>query len=188
MSERVEIELLRRLEAMAVEREEALADIETLKLHVETLREASQSAASEVMRLRAERNALAGEAASIEQNIGAILDLYHARMIESKHQEKLAWERAAEKDRAYGEALAERDELRRLVVVAFRLNGGMPKMWQCSGCKNGFVGKHQSVCPSCGREKYWTGSVDPEAKAKLAEEPLVRDAKKVFEIVLESKP
>lgn len=121
MSERVEIELLHRLEAMAVEREEALADIETLKLHVETLREASQSAASEVLRLRAERDALAGEASSIEQNIGAILDLYHARMIESKHQEKLAWERAAEKDAAYGEALAERDEAKdaiRLVLEA----------------------------------------------------------------------
>lgn len=112
MSEKVELELLRRLEVMANEREEALSDIETLKLHVDTLREAAQSAASEVMRLRAERDALAGEASSIEQNVGALLDLYHARMIESEHQEKLAWERAAEKDRAYGEALAELDEER----------------------------------------------------------------------------
>jgi len=201
MSERVEIELLRRLEEMAVEHlflarhgfevetaEEALADIETLKLHVETLREAAQNAASEVLRLRAERDAFAGETSCIEHNVGALLDLYHARMIESEHQEKHAWERHAEKDAAYGEALAERDELRRLVVVAFRLCGGMPKMWQCSGCGSGFVGTHQSVCPSCRRRGYWTGSVDPEAKAKMAEEPLVRDAKKVFEIVLEAKP
>ncbi len=112
MSAKVELELLTRIEAVAKERDEALADIETLKLHVETLREAAQSAASEVMRLRAERDALAGEASSIEQNVGALLDLYHARMIESKHQQKFAWERAAEKDRAYKEALAERDKLR----------------------------------------------------------------------------
>ena len=48
MSQRVELDLLRRLEAMTVERDEALADIETLKLHVETLREAWRSASDEV--------------------------------------------------------------------------------------------------------------------------------------------
>jgi chromosome segregation ATPase len=54
MSNKVELELLRRLDAMAKERDEALADIETLKLHVETLREAWRSASDEVKRLRAE--------------------------------------------------------------------------------------------------------------------------------------
>lgn len=90
--------------------DEERANVEMLKTHVETLREASQSAASEVMRLRVERDALAGEASSIEQNVVALLDLYHARMIESKHQAKLAWERAAEKDRAYDEALGLKED------------------------------------------------------------------------------
>lgn len=36
--------------------------------------------------------------------------------------------------------------------------------WQCSGCRWGFEGPWRKVCPSCGREDYWTGSVHPSAK------------------------
>lgn len=123
MSGKVELELLRRLEAMTKERDEALADIETLKTHVETLREAWRSASDEVNRLRAERDALAGEASSIEQNVGALLDLYHDRMLEAENQSKLAWKRHAEKDRAYGSALAERDEAREALGTAWLAGG-----------------------------------------------------------------
>lgn len=101
----------RELEALA-ELDEERDNVRTLKTHVETLQETNQLASKEVMRLREERDALVANETSIEQNVGALLDLYHDRMIESEHQEKLAWERAAEKDRAYGEALAERDEAR----------------------------------------------------------------------------
>jgi len=30
--------------------------------------------------------------------------------------------------------------------------------WQCSGCQSYFSGRYQKVCPTCGREDYWTGS------------------------------
>lgn len=111
------------------------ANVEMLKTHVETLREASQSAAREVMRLRAERDALAGKTTSIEQNVGALLDLYHARMIESEHQEKLAWERAAEKDRAYGDALAELDEERANVEMLVDCVETLRKAWKSASDK-----------------------------------------------------
>src|SRR5262249_38618400 len=39
--------------------------------------------------------------------------------------------------------------------------------WQCSGCRSIFFGKYKSVCPACGRDGYWSGSVDPDALAKL---------------------
>jgi hypothetical protein len=35
--------------------------------------------------------------------------------------------------------------------------------WQCSGCRGVFFGRLLNVCPSCAREGYWTGSVDPDA-------------------------
>src|SRR5690349_14972702 len=38
----------------------------------------------------------------------------------------------------------------------------VPK-WQCSGCRTVFFGARKNVCPGCGREGYWTGSVDPTA-------------------------
>lgn len=94
-------------------------NVETLKLHVETLQETNQLASKEVMRLREERDALVANETSIEQNVGALLDLYHARMLEAENQSKLAWERHAEKDCAYGRALAERDEAR-VQIAALR--------------------------------------------------------------------
>jgi protein gp37 len=30
--------------------------------------------------------------------------------------------------------------------------------WQCSGCREYFSGGYQKICPSCGREEYWSGS------------------------------
>lgn len=38
----------------------------------------------------------------------------------------------------------------------------VPK-WQCRGCRGVFFGAHKTFCPTCGREGYWTGSVDPKA-------------------------
>lgn len=30
--------------------------------------------------------------------------------------------------------------------------------WQCSGCREYFAGGYQKICPSCGKDSYWSGS------------------------------
>src|SRR5208337_1524323 len=30
--------------------------------------------------------------------------------------------------------------------------------WQCTGCREYFSGKLQTICPTCKREDYWCGS------------------------------
>ena len=96
---------------------EALENVRALQTHVEVLREAHQSASREVGRLLAERQALADSAQSVEQNVCALLDLYHSRAVGAEKQAKLAWDRHAEKDAAYGEALRERDKAQEGVAM-----------------------------------------------------------------------
>jgi hypothetical protein len=46
--------------------------------------------------------------------------------------------------------------------------------WQCGACRWGFTGKYMKVCPACGTEQWWTGSVSPDARLwdlKLAPVP-----------------
>ena len=109
--------LVRSLERMTRERDEALENVKTLQTHVEVLREAHHSASREVERLLAERQALADSAQSVEQNVCALLDLYHSRAVGAEKQAKLAWDRHAEKDAAYGEALRERDKAQEGVAM-----------------------------------------------------------------------
>lgn len=70
MSNKVELELLRRLDAMAKERDDALADIETLELHIETLREAWQGASEAVTKLGEQLNASEADC----ERFGRLLD------------------------------------------------------------------------------------------------------------------
>lgn len=57
------------------------------------------------------------------------------------------------------EMIALRKHLGELATEADRLR------WQCSGCHWGFRDRlRRGVCPACGREGYWTGSVHPDAK------------------------
>lgn len=39
-----------------------------------------------------------------------------------------------------------------------------PIRWQCSGCKFGFPNPWLKTCPHCGRDDYWSGSVNPNAR------------------------
>lgn len=38
--------------------------------------------------------------------------------------------------------------------------------WQCSGCRVVFIGPWKKECPNCQRTDYWTGSVEPKARAE----------------------
>lgn len=54
------------------------------------------------------------------------------------------------------------------------------KVWQCSGCRVVIFNPWAPFCPSCGKEGYLTGSVNPDdlnAALEAAGEP-VRDEKK----------
>lgn len=119
--------LVRSLERMTAERDEAQAEVERLRRERdEALVESAQRALSvialdrdearaEVERLRRNLEYQAAEAASWRAT--ARDKGYSAREVakerdEAQKQARLAWERQAEKDRAYGEALRERDEAR----------------------------------------------------------------------------
>lgn len=86
------------------------------------------------------------------------------------------------------ELVRERDELKRLLLIAVDNGGASIRIWQCSGCLEAFSGNYQNKCPSCNSVGYWSGSVDPEARKKLEErDHKVRDVMKIQAIARESR-
>lgn len=107
--------------------------------------------------------ATSGQAAAAEGWIEELLTRWRAEAVAAERE---ACAHVAEDWRLWSHA--ERMSAPDRVAKAIRARGGPPRVriaWQCSYCAAGFPPQRWAdVCPACGGEGGWSGSVYPDAK------------------------